>query len=121
VQYESNNNNDDDNNNNDNNNNLILYFSNVSPSVQMSHSHLDRRTAKNGRRCHYHGLSTPVRNTVLSSFVTEEHTVMAVYDIDVEHAATDLTNQKLENNDLDSQCCVKLIIELNKITSELPP
>jgi len=46
---------------------------------------------------------------------------MAVYDIDVEHAATDLTNQKLENNDLDSQCCVKLIIELNKITSELPP
>lgn len=44
---------------------------------------------------------------------------MVICVLDVEDAATDLTNQKLENSDLDSQCCVKQIIELNKITSEL--
>jgi hypothetical protein len=35
---------------------------------------------------------------------------MAVHVLDVENAATDLTNKKLEHSDLDSQCCVKLII-----------
>jgi len=44
---------------------------------------------------------------------------MVVYVFDVEDAATDLTNQKLENSYLDSQCRVKLIIELNKVTSQL--
>ena len=44
---------------------------------------------------------------------------MAVYVLDVQDAATDFTNQKLENSDLDSQCCVELIIEINKVISEL--
>jgi hypothetical protein len=44
---------------------------------------------------------------------------VAVCVFDVENAATDMTNQKLDNGDLDSQCCVKVIIKLNKGTSEL--
>jgi hypothetical protein len=35
---------------------------------------------------------------------------MVVYVLDVENAAADLTNKKLEHSDLDSQYCVKLIV-----------